>query len=369
MKNVILLISGIFFATSGLKAEVTNTVHTNYNNSVIFVENGITFSIFRDGEFDFYMENVVGPTYNRSSIEVGYTFNSGYNYNPYVQYDAYGAVIQVQNVPIYYDYYGRVNQIGAIPIRYNNGFVIRVGGLGVVYNSRGYYGNFTGYVNYANRFYTYRPYFNYFVRPVVGACIVYNRPYRRYYTPVRYTYYKPYHRNFRKSYARVGSTYRNSRHYNRRSAIYKNDRRVVQRSAHHPRRSSYSPKKVADNYRSNARRTAQYMRERSDANRSNRQSHIKRDKMSRETAQMNRRTYRSTPSTSSERIARSDKGRTVKSSGKNKMESYRNKERASYKSKERNRSKGIAERTSSDKHRRPTIEERPANSRGRSSRQ
>ena len=127
MKNLILLISGIVLTTYGVQAKslenkVQYTTSFSSNNAIIFVENGITFSIYRDGEFDFYMQNRINVANNAAAFNTGYTFNSGYNYNSFVQYDAYGAVIQVENVPIYYDYYGRVNQIGAIPIRYNNGY-------------------------------------------------------------------------------------------------------------------------------------------------------------------------------------------------------------------------------------------------------
>src|SRR5690606_35407670 len=149
--------------------------------------------------------------------------------NPYVQYDDYGAVIQVENVPIYYDYYGRVSRIGDINISYNNGRVYRVGGMYVYYNPRGYYSYHTGFINVYNRYYVYQPYYNYFARPVYGHCIVYNTPYRRYYTPVRYSYYTPYVYNTRSAYVQVGKPYRYNNSHSSRSTIYRNDKRVVTR--------------------------------------------------------------------------------------------------------------------------------------------
>jgi len=115
MKKFILIIAAVIFGIPSIQAETTNTVATytnyRYGNSFIFVEDGVTFSVYPDGEFDFYLDNRVNVGVGARIGNVGITFNSGYNYNPYVQYDDYGAVIQVENTPIYYDYYGRVSQI------------------------------------------------------------------------------------------------------------------------------------------------------------------------------------------------------------------------------------------------------------------
>lgn len=233
MKNLVLLFTALIFGISGTKAATAENkvVASNtygYNDSFIFVEDGITFSVFPDGEFDFYIDNRAnfGASINTRNVSV--TFNSGYNYNPYVQYDDYGAILQVENVPIYYDYYGRVTQIGNVDINYINGRVSRLGGMHVFYNNRGYYSHYAGFINVYNRNYVYRPFHRYFVRPSLGLCLVYNRPYRRYYNPVRYTYYAPYRNNVRRAYAKVGRTYR----YNadRRGTIYRNDNRVTTRS-------------------------------------------------------------------------------------------------------------------------------------------
>ena len=213
-------------ATSEEKVATSNMV--NYGNPVIFNENGITFSVYPDGEFDFYIDDRVNVGANVNFGNTSITFNSGYNYDPYVQYDDYGAVIQIENIPVYYDYYGRVSQIGDVNIWYRNGRVHRVGGLYVYYNPRGVFTHYSGYVNFYNRHYVYRPWHGYFVRPAVGFCLVYNRPYRRYYNPVRYTYYRPYTYNHRKSYARVGQHYDYGRSP-RRENIYRNDKRVAVR--------------------------------------------------------------------------------------------------------------------------------------------
>lgn len=187
------------------------TVVNGYGNSFIFDEQGVTFSVYPDGEFDFYIEPVVTGVCINSPVG-GYSFNSGYDYSPYVQYDDYGAVIQVENVPVYYDYYGRVTQIGNVDIHYRNRRVQRVGGLVAFYNSYGVYTHCSGFVNVWNPYYVYRPFYAHFARPAVGFCFVSFNPYRRYYTPIRHTYYRPYMAHARPHYGVVGHTYTPSGH-------------------------------------------------------------------------------------------------------------------------------------------------------------
>lgn len=244
MRNLIFIFTALLLGTaSTMAATVEDKVAMRnaykYNNSFIFVENGVTFSVYPDGEFDFYIDNSVNIGANVNFGSTNVTFNSGYDYNPYVQYDDYGAVIQVQNVPVIYDYYGRVNQIGGVNVWYRNGRVRRVGGMSVYYNNRGYYSHYTGYVNVYNQYYTYNPYYSYFVRPAAGYCLVYNNPYRRYYNPVRYTYYRPYQYNHRRAYASAGHHYDHHKNYNGRSKVYRNDKRVVARENNSRRGDSY----------------------------------------------------------------------------------------------------------------------------------
>lgn len=197
-----------------------------YSNSFIFVENGISFAVYPDGEFDFFIQHPTGLTAAFPLGTAAVTFNAGFNYNPYVQYDDFGAVIQVQQVPVFYDYYGRVRRIGNVHLSYWNGRLHRLGGMRVYYNSLGYYDYHVGYINPFNRVYVYQPFHRFFVRPAAGFCMVYPQPYRRYYSPVRYTYYRPYHNNIRRAYAKVGTPHR-YRQQSDRHRIYRNDHRAV----------------------------------------------------------------------------------------------------------------------------------------------
>lgn len=233
MKHVIITFLSLVMSYGAAFAE-TAKEHApqrtfGYSNSLIFVENGITFSVYPDGEFDFFIDNpnYLGAAYSRNGVNI--SFNAGFNYDPWVQYDDYGAILQVENTPVYYDFYGRVNRIGDINIYYNRGRVSRIGGLYVYYDPYGGFSRFRGYINVFNRHFYYRPVYNYFSRPAVRFCLVSPRPYRRYYQPVRYTYYRPYRNNNRRVHATVGRTY----HYkdsNPRRAVYRNDKRVVSRN-------------------------------------------------------------------------------------------------------------------------------------------
>lgn len=234
MKKYLLLLTALMVGSGSLVAGTTESEASyasfyNYRGSIVFTEGGITFSVYPDGEFDFYMDNQVAVGGRVRGGAASITFNSGYDYSPYLQYDDYGAVIQIENIPVYYDFYGRVTQIGNVDIRYRGNRVFRVGGLHVYYNG-GYFSHFRGYINVYNRYYTYLPYHGYFVRPAVNFCLVYNVPYRRYYSPIRYTYYRPYRNNFRRPYATLGQHYRNNGRVNRRATVYRNDSRVAVRT-------------------------------------------------------------------------------------------------------------------------------------------
>ncbi len=228
MKRFTLFLSALLLLGVTGQAETTNNLEDSstantyvkgYNgNAFIFVEDGIEFSIFPDGQFDFYMQNY-GPNVNagNQSSNVSISYNKGYDYSAYVQYDDYGAIIQIESVPIYYDYYGRISQAGDVRINYNNyGRISRVGGLYIHYNRYNRYSHSSGYINSWNRHYVYRPWHQYYILPSINFCIVFNRPYRQHYRPVRYAYTQPYYNNYRRNtavYSRRGSTVKPSRSY------------------------------------------------------------------------------------------------------------------------------------------------------------
>lgn len=208
MKKLFLtLVTLTFFGTL---AASTVPNHLRTNNSFVFNEQGIEFAIFHDGQFDFNVlrqrQNFVQFS-NHNGLNI--SFNTGYDYSAYIQYDNYGAVIQIENTPIYYDYYGRISQAGSVRINYDHrGRVSLIGNMQIHYNR---YNNShcIGYVNRINRYYTPSVWYSYYSVPNIQYSVVFNTPYRRHYTPVRYYYERPYRNN------RRPIVYRNRRGPNR----------------------------------------------------------------------------------------------------------------------------------------------------------
>ena len=233
MKKLLITLSVAIYSSFSF-ASAPSSVR-NYSNAFIFNERGIEFAVFPDGQFDFNVLNHRGGVFGGNQIDVniglngqGYvSFNTGYQYDHFIQYDDFGAIIQIQNVPVFYDFYGRVRQIGNVRIYYNHrGYVRQLGGLYVHYNGNmSFYCN--GYINSRNRYYRQRPWHVYYRRPSVQTCVVYDRPYRRYYTPRRRHYNGPYRNNHRpvvyhnstRSRRTTQTAYTNSANRSRNSAV------------------------------------------------------------------------------------------------------------------------------------------------------
>ncbi len=256
MKKLAKLGIGLFFMSliGSLHANTLENMeyYGTYGKSYIFVVDNVEFSVFPDGQFDFTYIGSNSLSISTPNVQINY--NSGYDYDMYVQYDIYGAVIQIENVPIYYDEYGRIAQAGDVEIRYNNRRIVRVGGLNIHYNYYGYYTHCTGYINPFNYYYVYQPWHVYYVRPVFTTCIVYDYPYRRYYTPTRYTYYD--HHNYYVSRGRSNVAYTNGRRsfYRPGSRIHSENGRTIANRDYNPNRRntavSESSKRSLSNKRS-----------------------------------------------------------------------------------------------------------------------
>jgi hypothetical protein len=246
MKQILFLMAGLLalnttanatINTTSETATLTNNYTRAYDKSFIFNVGGIEFSVYRDGQFDFYMSNY-GPNVSIGMNTPGFTlsFNSGYNYNAYVQYDNYGAIVQIENTPVYYDHYGRVNQIGDIFITYNEfNRINRIGGLDVYYRNNRFW-RYEGYINAYNNGYIWRPWHRFYSVPIANLCIVNTYPYRQYYAPVRHVWYRPYSNNVRyynANYGRRDGTYSYAQNTSRRyvQTPRNNRERAIQRAA------------------------------------------------------------------------------------------------------------------------------------------
>jgi len=130
MKKGLLLILGLL-AFIHVQA---NEVKTNnrYTNTVRFVEEGVAFRVFLNGEFDF------DSTRNNPDFTRSYNNQYHTNYRSIrVERDHRGRIRRIGRVAIRYNRYGNVYRIGHVKIRYRRGFVNRVGNLSISYNRSG----------------------------------------------------------------------------------------------------------------------------------------------------------------------------------------------------------------------------------------
>lgn len=255
MRNLTLILSFLFIGWSvsaSVNSSTTTNNYTNYNDSFIFIEGGVEFAVYPNGEFDFYFNPDFrrGNTVHIASPGVNISYNSGYNYDPFVQFDDYGAVIQIESVPVYYDYYGRIIQAGDVFLRYNTfGRLAQVGNLHIHYNRHHHFTHSSGFINHYNRHYVYRPWHTYYRRPYTNVSIVFNRPYRAYYQPHRISYNK---------YVTVYNTY----------YVNNNSRRNFYRPSDRVRSYNYGTKTTSRRDLSETRSNIAYSREDVNRNRS-----------------------------------------------------------------------------------------------------
>lgn len=149
MKKGIFLLAGLLLLAVNVEAKNTeNPVEkigfsTKYYNSVSFVERGIRFDVFLNGDFDY------------EAIRRNYRYNKRRNRSHRIRIsrDYKGRINRVGNVWIRYDYRGNVRRIGSVYMQYRRGRLSDVGNLRIKYNRWGD-PRFYGEVKYQ---YTYSP--------------------------------------------------------------------------------------------------------------------------------------------------------------------------------------------------------------------
>lgn len=154
MKKITLLVASIFVLGGGIATATAATTSSiggksiiDFNNEdpIVFVERGIEFYVFPDGQIDFNTRpDAKGGMYYRTSPSRGTnkTYGAPMNnrkgdYGVRVAHDNLGRVRQVGNVFINYDAFDRVKRIGSVYMSYNRYALERVGGLEIIYNRRG----------------------------------------------------------------------------------------------------------------------------------------------------------------------------------------------------------------------------------------
>lgn len=191
MKRGLLLLLGLLsFGTAQsneFNTSAKKTTTNQYGKSVTFIERGIQFHVFLNGDFEFNSltrnsryDNYNGKTYNNNSLRVDRDYR--------------GRIKRIGRNYIRYDYRGNVTRIGNIKLYYNRGLLRRVGDLKISYNSWGepyFYGDVNQYSNYDTDFHfsiNIGAVFNYNDR------FFYNRSFKNNYKKYRedknYYYYK-----------------------------------------------------------------------------------------------------------------------------------------------------------------------------------
>lgn len=170
MKKVTLIIAtmliGLVSATATEKnsdldgKDLRITKRYRYTQPIMFVERGVEFLIFPNGDFDFNTEIVDGPfnddnyyRQNSRRSSVNATFGAPGSRARYARpqgtlilHDRYGKVRRIGNVFINYDSHGRVKRIGSVYMKYRHNKLKQVGGLTIQYNRWGDMIGFHGYV-------------------------------------------------------------------------------------------------------------------------------------------------------------------------------------------------------------------------------
>jgi hypothetical protein len=163
MKTITFLVANLILIGTTANATTVNTkvmddkrTHFNENEPISFVERGIEFFVFLNGDFDFNTrpEDHQGA-YLYKAADRNTTQSDArrmVNYGVRIEHDSYGRVRRIGNTFINYDNRDRVNRIGSVYMIYNRMGLTQIGGMQLVYNRRGdlvdTIGCVKGYANY-----------------------------------------------------------------------------------------------------------------------------------------------------------------------------------------------------------------------------
>lgn len=142
MKKITLLVASIFLmggvvANAADRNDRRSPVDFRNADPIVFMERGVEFYIFADGQFDFNTRPSNGGMYYKSSKKNERRSYVTRDYGVKVEHDNRGQVRRVGNVMINYDANGRVKRVGSVYMAYNRYALDRVGGLQIIYNRRG----------------------------------------------------------------------------------------------------------------------------------------------------------------------------------------------------------------------------------------
>lgn len=143
----LLLVGSVANASEIIKFSDERSFITNYDDEPItFVERGIEFYIFPDGQFDFNTEPTVGNDlyYRNGRRSTAANTNATYGaprtnsvQGVRIEHDSEGRIRRIGNVFVNYDAYDRIKRIGSVYMTYNRYALSQVGGLQLIYDRRG----------------------------------------------------------------------------------------------------------------------------------------------------------------------------------------------------------------------------------------
>ncbi|NQY29191.1 MAG: hypothetical protein HRT69_06950 [Flavobacteriaceae bacterium] len=169
-KNIVLLalLLGVFtFANTNEVANYkqTNSLETGrygYAQPLKFIERGVEFFVFPNGEFDFNTH----PRHHRSrgyghgvSINISHgaprSFRASYHGNHHsdrgvrIEHDHLGRVRRIGSVFINYDSHSRIKRIGSVYMNYHHHLLANIGGLHIYYSRNGRIHRTTGAIKHS----------------------------------------------------------------------------------------------------------------------------------------------------------------------------------------------------------------------------
>ncbi|MEN9336789.1 MAG: hypothetical protein RLZZ500_1776 [Bacteroidota bacterium] len=147
MKTITLLASMVLMSGTALAMAPTSNPFTETHNNrfsfeepITFMERGIEFFVFPNGDFDFNTrpDDVAGSYYFRKANTKETARGARpVNYGVLIEFDSFGRVRRVGNTFINYDSRDRVNRIGSVFMNYNRFALTQIGGLRIIYNRFG----------------------------------------------------------------------------------------------------------------------------------------------------------------------------------------------------------------------------------------
>jgi len=148
MKKITLLVASILLLGNVAKASELNFTNDNnrtrfsFDEPISFVERGIEFFVFPNGDFDFNTrpdDSQGDYFYKGAGKKEGKVIQRGgpVNFGTLIEQDSFGRVRRVGNTFINYDTRDRVSRIGSVYMRYNRFALTQIGGLRIAYNRFG----------------------------------------------------------------------------------------------------------------------------------------------------------------------------------------------------------------------------------------